>query len=1436
MVRKKGVVVNGRFWKPGISHGMALVCLSFFAPASLCAAASAAEPAPIDAPLLAHWDFDSGFAGACPDTSGNQLDATPQGTGHGAIARTSGLFGQALLFTGSHMLSVSEPAMFDGVTALTFSAWVFPTELSDYREIFRKEDGEQRVLFSFQGGGAILSLGLNVNGYFECDAPLEPAAVLDGAWHHCAATYDGRFARVYLDGKEIGAVERPGVLVTGGAAPGCIASSNGGECFQGAMDDLRIYREALTSEEIGALHASGAEANTRNVPPPAGGEPEIAAARLAHWTFNEAGPYASVYDVTGSEVLTATAEHGLARTKGIYGNALALRGEHAIRLVRFGEPVLPGLTLAAWLRPSDLSGYREILRQESGNRLLFSFQEDGALLSLGLDIGGYIECDARIEAGNALDGGWHHCAATFDGQYMRVFLDGEEIGQLERPGTIALQPDTPAYIGSSGGTGEHFQGLLDDLRVYAEPLSPETIAALHRDGAAALAKRYEVLNQRMAEVYPANASFAETCATLREHLAQKADWLDDDSVEALSIRLKHDFPEACGRFAEFTGVPPLEYALSAGGAFHEEKAGRLLDLLLEYKPITEDQWRRQSPEDLREWDEADRLRERFEALKAQGEAAQFSPEWVEIIMAAGPRIDFRPSVHEPVAPYIRPSTPETRTLSQDEARAALENDWLHQAGGNPTPERIRSEIAWARDLAARISSAYPGGADFREQLARLDALEAGANALSEPSPGLYFQVRGVKRAIMFANPVIDFTKVLFVDMPFPQGSEWPHETRHRLGYMAVPGGKLVILEGLHPGGAVRQLVPQEPLHGSFWRPDVSYDAQKVLFCFKPHNEKSFHLYEINADGSGLTQLTEGSYDDFDPVYLPDEAHIVFSTTRGNTYVRCMPPTNAYVLARCDRNGRNIYLISANNEPDYLPSVMNDGRLIYTRWEYTDKPLWRAQSLWTVNPDGAQSNTFWGNQSVWPDLLKDARAIPGSRRVMFTGSAHHNWFSGSVGIIDPDKGFNFPNGLTKVTADVTWPESGNGPVDPIESPKYHPSGNYGAYYSPYPLSETDFIVSASRNGKFVLYLMDVDGNRELIYEGSNQILHAIPLRPRPRPPVVVDRAVFPDRMARFKPQEGVIYSANVYYGAPTELRGLARYLRILNIDPKTYTYWHKRPYISTGPVVSAVQSEGVKRILGTVPVEADGSVSFRAPAGMALHFQLLDENYRALQTMRSFVNVMPGESRGCLGCHELHSKAPDTGQRGLALTGGPSAITPPPWKPDTVSYPRYVRPVLDEYCAKCHEGDGKGREVFDMTERPSSPIFTEPYLTMIGRPSWGAPYVPPENPPAGWGIAGEIMVEAYSTTDPEAYKTPKPMTALSYKSRLIEIASSGKHHGVKVDPVNLQRLIAWVDAMCPYLGEEEVREIPDPEFQGVGWLAIRPRIATAPEIIRPGPVD
>jgi hypothetical protein len=488
----------------------------------------------------------------------------------------------------------------------------------------------------------------------------------------------------------------------------------------------------------------------------------------------------------------------------------------------------------------------------------------------------------------------------------------------------------------------------------------------------------------------------------------------------------------------------------------------------------------------------------------------------------------------------------------------------------------------------------------------------------------------------------------------------------------------------------------------------------------------------------------------------------------------------------------------------------------------------------VNPDGTQVNTFWGNQSVWPDLLKDARSIPGSRRVMFTGSAHHNWFSGSVGIVDAEQGSNFPHGLTKVTADVAWPESGNGPVDPIESTRYHGSGEYDGYYSPYPLSDQDFLVSANRAGKFVLYLMDVDGNRELIYEGEHHILHALPLRPRPRPPVLHDQVVWPSRHER--PIDGTIYSRDVFEGMPEEVRSRGKYLRVLNIEPKTYTYWYKRPYISTGPVVSAVQSDGVKRILGTVPIEEDGSVAFSAPSGIALHFQILDEQYRALQTMRSFTGVMPGETRGCLGCHEQHGRAPESRQPYLASLREPSHITPPPWGVDSVSYVRYVQPVLDQYCGQCHQENGEARKTLDLTLRPGFLIFNEPYMTLTGRPTWGKPYETPEQPPPGFGIANPIMVEGYATTDPTAYTTPPPMTYLSYRSKLVDIMASGDHHEVRVDPISLRRVIAWIDAMCPYQGSDEIRQIPDPRFQGVEWLSIRPQIQSAPTIIRPGPVD
>jgi len=1114
---------------------------------------------------------------------------------------------------------------------------------------------------------------------------------------------------------------------------------------------------------------------------------------IARWTFDEGD--GNVYSCATDSRWDARSAQPVERVEGVFGKALKLTGGNPVSVpAGVMGTVHKELSFVAWVAPQATPDrYNEILRKEDGeNRFLFSFQEHFTVLSLGLNVNGYYECDAPISPEDVQDGKWHLVAGTFDGKKMKVWLDGLLIASEKREGELnstshpstgnynhwAFNPDeyreamknaasapavapsvakvpegAPVYLGSDQNK-EYFAGKLDDVRIYSRALSQEEIQAMYREG---------------------------------------------------------------------TGLEPRKSLTKTQPVTSET----LLRQYTEYLPVTEMQWSVLSDAERAKWERVREVKGLMEAYMK--DPTTLAPEKAaELTREMASQVAERPRVQEAVAQYRPAETPAVVDLTAEQAEEALRKEWLFQCGGNITQEVLQKEIQWTRDLAARIR-----GVDFSARLETLEKIAKNPGKLEDD----YFAVRKIKREIMFANPVLDFSSVLFVDGPYPEGREWAHETRHRQGYEAVPGGRLMILNGLGPNGKQTQLMPQAPLHGAFWRPDLSFDGKKVLFCYEPHNEKAFHLYEIGIDGTGLRQLTGGMFDDLDPIYLPDGKHIMFLTTRGHLYVRCMPPTNAMVMARMELGSKECYIVSRNGEPEYLPSVLADGRVIYTRWEYTDKPLWRAQSLWTMNADGTQVQTFWGNQSVWPDLLKDARQIPGSERVMFTGSAHHNWFSGSVGIIDPRKGFNFPDGLTKVTADVGWPESGNGPIDPIESANYHPEGKYTAYYSPYPLSEKDFLVSACRDGKFVLLLMDTDGNRELVWEGHFNVFHAIPVRPRAVPRVAPDLVDWPTWENRANPSTGVIYSNNIYENTPEELHGKAKFLRILSIEHKTYTQWNERPYASTGPVVSMVQSEGIKRVLGTVPVEDDGSVNFIAPAGVALHFQLLDENHRALQTMRSFTGVMPGESRGCLGCHESRVRTPIRMTAGKALLRAPSEIQPVPWTDISVSWGRYVQPTLDKYCGKCHQDPkGDAYKALNMTLRPGYGPFPEPYVTLVGGPTWAHPYTTPKDLPPGWGWADTIQVESYSTVDPKAYQTVPPMTRLSYKSRLVDRMASGNHHGVKVEGEDLLRVILWVDTMCPLKGAEEVREMPDPEFQGVDWIAIRPRIQTAPIVQRPGPFD
>jgi len=642
---------------------------------------------------------------------------------------------------------------------------------------------------------------------------------------------------------------------------------------------------------------------------------------------------------------------------------------------------------------------------------------------------------------------------------------------------------------------------------------------------------------------------------------------------------------------------------------------------------------------------------------------------------------------------------------------------------------------------------------------------------------------------------------------------------------------------------------------------------------KPEKDESFHIYEIGTDGLGLRQITFGTYSDVDPVYLPDGG-IAFLTSRANVHGGCAPWAPQHITARCDLDGKNIYLLSVASEPEYSPSVLNDGRLVYTRWEYNDKALNRIQSLWTMNPDGTASSTYWGNQSVYPDHLGEARQVPGTSLVMFNGMGHHDMYRGCIGIIDKAEGINFPRGVKKVTADVPWPEVGDGPVPtPSFADAYHSSGKFGGYKSPYPLSRDLFLVSARAGnaraashrdrgrGLFKLYVMDIHGNRELICEGQNNILYAQPIRARKRPRVP---ASFVEKDAARKggraAATGLLYSSDVYEGMPEAIRGKGKYLRVLDAVQRTYTTGcvdgggtpfgsgegkaldmprlrggnpHKKVVDTTwgdgailaGPAIAITSNTRLKRVLGTVPVARDGSFYFEAPAGKALYFQLLDENGLVLQSMRSWVNLMPGERRGCVGCHESRLNAP-TPAPFRFTEKRPDTIRPPSWGVRTLSYVGDIQPIFDKHCAACHQGNGKARKKLDLTLRPDPKkrwggVFPEPYITLTcgdnAVNNSAHMRTPSRTKPT---IAGNFFIWA------EPYTTIPPMTKWSYKSPLINMHLHGKHNGVKLSEEETQKLIAWVDTNCHFRSLRDVLAIDDPD---PGWFLnwpYRPRLRTA----------
>ena len=711
--------------------------------------------------------------------------------------------------------------------------------------------------------------------------------------------------------------------------------------------------------------------------------------------------------------------------------------------------------------------------------------------------------------------------------------------------------------------------------------------------------------------------------------------------------------------------------------------------------------------------------------------------------------------------------------------------------GSAARPKLRTELM---ALEQRIAKAQPGDVEAEDRL--------------------HQQARQLRRRMILSHPLLDFRKLLINKRPPPGYS---HQSRQYLGRYSGPGPGLVVLESWKDAPQETVLLDGKLPLGSVLHPDLSFDAKRVSFSFCDHTEpdpnlRRFFVYEIGIDGSGLRQLTGTPEDalsgadgretalieDFDPCYLPDGG-FVFVSTRLQTHVRCQYGGRYfpnYVLYRADADGANIRRISFGEAPEWEPSVLHDGRILYSRWDYINRHDTFFQSLWVTRPDGTATAHVYGNYTRNPCTTAEPRIIPNSHKILTTAVAHHSYTAGSVVVVDPLRGQDGEAPITRLTPEIAFPETEGWPT--------------GAYANPYPLSEDLFLTAFTpdpliKEGKtqsqnaYGIYLIDTLGGRELIYRDPTMSCFApIPVIERPKPPVFPTRNASPDGVAdRRLPSgrsisasypegpTGTFYVRNVYESTESIPRGGIKSLRVVRILAQP---------IETPPSRGKAIIDTPKRIAGTVPVSEDGSVAFRAPAKRPLLFQLLDENGMAVMSMRTLVYLQPGEMSGCVGCHE--SRNHSTGNPAIPVGTTIHELKPPagPRYEGGLSFARAAQPVLDRYCVGCHglektEGDvdllGTLKNVtfaYPTWPGPNKMVVSHAYESLMNRPglvaiaqrNFETDYSRPEDYFAHAGRMASLLLEGHKDPDGRAR--------------------------VELDRASLQRIVDWLDTNALFYGD------------------------------------
>ncbi|MDZ7616528.1 MAG: hypothetical protein U1E05_05945 [Patescibacteria group bacterium] len=558
---------------------------------------------------------------------------------------------------------------------------------------------------------------------------------------------------------------------------------------------------------------------------------------------------------------------------------------------------------------------------------------------------------------------------------------------------------------------------------------------------------------------------------------------------------------------------------------------------------------------------------------------------------------------------------------------------------------------------------------------------------------------------------------------FEEGVYWGYAEGGRLCRLNLRTGKLNVLLD-DPAGGVRD-------------PQLHYDGQKILFSYRRGGSHVFHLYEINIDGSGLRQLTDGPDDDIEPTYCPDGS-IVFCSARCRRFVNCWY-TRVAALYRCDADGGNIRMLSSNNDHDNTPWTLPDGRVLYMRWEYVDRSQVHYHHLWTANPDGTGQMVFYGNMHPGIAML-DAKPIPGSNKIVASFSPGHGRpeHRGWVSVVDPRRGPDHQPSAQNISERADWKD-------------------------PYALSEDCFLVAHQKG----LFVMNGSGQTELIYElpederAKFECHEPRALRGRQREKVIAPRVELGRR-------HGQLILQDIYHGRNMEgvERGSIKRLLIMKQLPKPVNFSGGMEPLTIGGSFTLAE------LVGTVPVEPDGSAYFDVPALQSVFFVALDEQDRPVKRMHSFATVQPGETTACVGCHEARLQAPHVVPDNLmALRRPPSPVEPIADVPPVIDFPRDIQPILDRHCVECHNADrleGGADFTGDRTRQ-----YTMSYWEIRNR---------------------NLVIDARN--QPQGNYAPYSYGSVA--SRLMQLMDGG-HHDVRVSDAERKLVRLWIETSATYPG-------------------------------------